>query len=192
MTSPVRPVDLDVAPRRPVDAVLSLGSNLGDRLAHLQAAVDALAGEVGLAPVAVSPVVETDPVGGPEQGPYLNAVVVVRSEVPPRALLAACRRAELARGREREVRWGARTLDVDVITVGALVSGDDELTLPHPRAHERAFVLAPWSTLDPDAALPGPRGGPAALLAARAGDAAGVRPRPDLALHLPARREDVP
>lgn len=182
MTSPVRPVDLDVDPREPVDAVLAVGSNLGDRLASLQAAVAALAAEPGLEVTAVSPVVETDPVGGPEQDDYLNAVVLIRSMLSPRSLLAACHRAEATRGRERGIRWGPRTLDVDIVTYGSLVSRDDELALPHPRAHERAFVLVPWALLQPDAVLPGPGGGRVAALAVDAPDASGVRPRPDLTL----------
>ncbi|GAB2690932.1 2-amino-4-hydroxy-6-hydroxymethyldihydropteridine diphosphokinase [Thalassiella azotivora] len=185
MTSPVRPVDLDATPRAAVDAVLALGSNLGDRVATLQGAVDALAAEPDVDVVAVSPVVETDPVGGPEQDDYLNAVVAVRTGLSPRRLLAACHRVEARFGRERAVRWGPRTLDVDVVAFGDLVSSDAELTLPHPRAHDRAFVLAPWARLDPRAALPGPDGGPVALLAARAADADGVRPRDDVRLVVP-------
>lgn len=185
MTSPVRPVDLDAVPAAPVDVVLALGSNLGNRLATLQGGVDALAAEPGLRLVAVSPVVETEPVGGPDQGKYLNVVVLARCTVSPRELLAVCHRAEEAQGRERLVRWGPRTLDVDVVAFGDLVSRDDELTVPHPRAHERAFVLAPWSQVDAEAVLPGPGGGPVALLAQRAPDAAGWRGRPDLALVLP-------
>jgi dihydroneopterin aldolase / 2-amino-4-hydroxy-6-hydroxymethyldihydropteridine diphosphokinase len=187
VTSPIRPVDLDVVPSEPVQAVLALGSNLGDRLATLQAGIDSLASEPGLRLLDVSPVVETAPVGGPEQDDYLNAVLLVACALSPRQLLAACHRAEAGQGRERVVRWGPRTLDVDVITFGALLSSDAELTLPHPRACERAFVLAPWAHVDPDAALPGPRGGPVALLAARADDVAGVRLRPDLVLRLSVR-----
>jgi 2-amino-4-hydroxy-6-hydroxymethyldihydropteridine diphosphokinase len=99
-------------------------------------------------------VYETEPVGGPAQDPYLNAVALV-APVPPARLLAAARGAEQEAGRVRDVRWGPRTLDVDVIHVPGVVSDDPELTLPHPRAHERAFVLAPWLDLDPGATLPG-------------------------------------
>ncbi len=193
MTSPVRPVDLDAAPPDRVDAVVALGSNMGDRMESLQAAVDSLACEAGLQVVGVSPVVETDPVGGPEQDDYLNAVVVVRCSLSPRQLLRACRRAEARRGRERLVRWGPRTLDVDVVVFGGLVSSDrgphPELVVPHPRAWQRAFVLQPWSQLDPGAVLPGPNGGPVSQLAAKAPDADGVRQRPDLSLRLPASTE---
>ncbi len=180
MTSPVRVVDLDAVPERPVPVVLALGSNLGDRETTLREAVSAL--RAVLDAVRVSPVVETDPVGGPEQGDYLNAVVLGRSGAAPRALLDRCRRIEAAHGRQRTERWGSRTLDVDVVAVGDLVASDAELSLPHPRAHERAFVLAPWAELDPAAVLPGPSGGRVAALAAAAQDAGGVRRRPDIDL----------
>ncbi|WP_031158035.1 2-amino-4-hydroxy-6-hydroxymethyldihydropteridine diphosphokinase [Streptosporangium roseum] len=137
--------------------VLALGSNLGDRFETLQGALDSLFDAPGLEFVAVSPVYETDPFGGPEQGPYLNAVVIAQSILEPRALLDRAQGVENAFGRVREERWGARTLDVDLITVGDVVSDNPELTLPHPRAHERAFVLVPWSRADPDAVLSGRR-----------------------------------
>jgi 2-amino-4-hydroxy-6-hydroxymethyldihydropteridine diphosphokinase len=145
--------------------VLALGSNLGDRLANLQAAVDALGAGPGLDEVAVSPVYETAPVGGPPQPDYLNAVLVAATSLPPRAVLERGRAAEAALGRARGPRWGPRTIDVDVIAYGNEISGDPELTLPHPRAHERAFVLAPWHDVNPDAVIPG-RGRVADLLAA--------------------------
>ncbi|MEU8175401.1 2-amino-4-hydroxy-6-hydroxymethyldihydropteridine diphosphokinase [Microbispora hainanensis] len=163
--------------------VIALGSNLGRRMENLQGAVDSLFDAPGLAFVAVSPVYETDPVGGPEQGPYLNAVVVAESMLDPRTLLDRAHSVENAFGRERRERWGPRTLDVDLITVGDLTSDDPELTLPHPRAHERAFVLVPWAQADPAAALPGH--GPVAALLAGA-DQSGVRLRPDLVLEPPA------
>ena len=157
--------------------VLSLGSNLGDRLAHLQAAVDVVHRRLGV--LAVSPVYETAPVGGPPQDDYLNAVLLTAVERPWDALEAA-REAEAARARQRTERWGPRPPDVAVISVDDVVADDPELTLPHPRAHERAFVLAPWHDVDPDAVLPGH--GPVADLLARA-DKAGVR-RSDLPLVL--------
>lgn len=163
--------------------VIALGSNLGRRMENLQGAVDSLFDAPGLAFVAVSPVYETDPVGGPEQGPYLNAVVVAESMLDPRTLLDRAQSVENAFGRERRERWGPRTLDVDLITVGDLMSDDPELTLPHPRAHERAFVLVPWAQADPAAVLPGH--GPVAALLAGA-DQSGVRLRPDLVLEPPA------
>jgi len=165
--------------------VLALGSNLGDRLANLQAAVDALAAGPGLDQVAVSPVYETAPVGGPPQPDYLNAVLVAMTSLPPRAVLDRGRAAETALGRVRGPRWGPRTLDVDVIAYGNEVSSDPELTLPHPRAHERAFVLAPWHDVDPGAVIPG-RGPVAGLLAALPAD--GVRLRRDVRLRPPGPR----
>ena len=139
-------------------AVLSLGANLGDRAGTLRAAVTALKDEGVL--VARSTLYETPPWGPVEQPPYLNAVVVVRGDRDARGWLDRAHELEQAAGRTREIRWGARTLDVDVVTVsgddGAPVLSDDPaLTLPHPRAHERAFVLVPWSIIDPAAVLPG-------------------------------------
>lgn len=125
-------------------AVLSLGSNLGDRLAHLRAAVDVLQ------PVAVSPVYETAPWGGVEQADFLNVVVLCDCDAAEAWRRAAA--AETAADRRRDVRWGPRTLDVDVV----VADGEDPaLVLPHPHAHERAFVLVPWLDLDPEAVLPG-------------------------------------
>lgn len=137
------------------DAVLALGSNLGDTVATLRGAVEALRDTDGVDVVAVSGVVETDPVGGPEQDVYLNAVVLIRTALEPEALLAVCQRIEADFDRVREVRWGPRTLDVDVITIDGVVSDDPVLTLPHPRAHERGFVLVPWLDVDPEAVVPG-------------------------------------
>ncbi|HET7405659.1 MAG TPA: 2-amino-4-hydroxy-6-hydroxymethyldihydropteridine diphosphokinase [Mycobacteriales bacterium] len=159
--------------------MLSLGSNLGDRLAHLQAAVDVVHRRLGV--LAVSPVYETAPVGGPPQDDYLNAVLLTAVERPWDALEAA-REAEAARARQRTERWGPRTLDVDVVSVDDVVADDPELTLPHPRAHERAFVLAPWLDVDEAAELAG-HGAVARLLAAL--DSSGVRRRDDLVLRVP-------
>ena len=159
--------------------VLSLGSNLGDRLAHLQLAVDMVSRRLGVD--AVSPVYETAPVGGPEQDDYLNAVLLTTAGEPREALDVA-RTAEAAADRRREQRWGPRTLDVDVICVDEVRSDDPELTLPHPRAHERAFVLVPWLDVDPDARVTG-RGRVAELLEGL--DRGGVRRRDDLGLVLP-------
>lgn len=140
-------------------AVIALGSNLGDRGQTLAAAVQALRETRGLIVTAVSPIFETDPVGGPDQPPYLNAIALVRSELPPRPLLAALHTIEASQGRTREIRWGARTLDLDLISFGAaggrheVISDDPALTLPHPRAAERAFVLVPWESADASARL---------------------------------------
>jgi 2-amino-4-hydroxy-6-hydroxymethyldihydropteridine diphosphokinase/dihydroneopterin aldolase len=181
------------------DGVLALGANLGDRAATLGAAVAELAATPGIEVVGISPVVETDPVGGPGQPDYLNAVVAVRSTLTPLGLLAACLAVEQRHGRERRVRWGPRTLDIDVVTYGELVLRSPDLVLPHPRAAARAFVLAPWAALDPRARLPVPGGSAAVLelLADLVGDreslgpdvlagVPGVRPRPDLHLEVPA------
>jgi 2-amino-4-hydroxy-6-hydroxymethyldihydropteridine diphosphokinase len=137
--------------------VLSLGANLGDRATTLRTALDALAGDGA---VARSGLYETPPWGLVEQPPYLNAVAVLDGHRDARGWLARAHELEQAAGRTREVRWGARTLDVDVVTVTGddgepVVSADPELTLPHPRAHERAFVLVPWLAVDADAELPG-------------------------------------
>jgi dihydroneopterin aldolase / 2-amino-4-hydroxy-6-hydroxymethyldihydropteridine diphosphokinase len=182
----------------PVTAVLAVGANLGDRLATLDSAIAALAAVAGLEVVAASPVVETAPVGGVPQPDYLNAVLQMRTRLRPRELLAACLAVEQQHGRIREKRWGARTLDVDVIAYDCagqvgLSWSDADLVLPHPRAAERAFVLVPWSQLDPAARLPaGGDGGPVPVadLAARAGDVGGVRARPDLVLTVPTN--DLP
>jgi 2-amino-4-hydroxy-6-hydroxymethyldihydropteridine diphosphokinase len=162
--------------------VLSVGSNLGDRLGTLQGCVQAIGGLEDTDVLAISPVYETDPVGGPAQPDYLNAVLIAATGLEPRDLLAATQRIEAGFGRvrsERSVRFGPRTLDIDIISYAEEVSGDPVLTLPHPRARERAFVLAPWLDIDPAASLPGD--GPAADLLARLGRD-GVRRRPDLAL----------
>ncbi len=167
------------APARSV--VLALGSNLGARRDILQGSVDAIAGIPEVQVIAVSPVYETAPVGGPPQPDYLNAVLLARTTLPSRTLLGYVHEIEAAYLRAREVRWGPRTLDIDIIAVNGEASADPGLTLPHPRAHERAFVLVPWHDVDPDAVLPG-HGRVAALLAAM--DTSGVR-RADLVLSFP-------
>jgi 2-amino-4-hydroxy-6-hydroxymethyldihydropteridine diphosphokinase len=133
-------------------AVLSLGSNLGDRRAHLRAALDLIGASVPVR--AVSPLYETAPVGVADQPAFLNCIALVDVASADDAL-ALAHRAEAARGRSRSLRWGPRSLDVDVVAVDALVSADPRLTLPHPRAHERAFVLRPWVDVAPDAEIPG-------------------------------------
>jgi 2-amino-4-hydroxy-6-hydroxymethyldihydropteridine diphosphokinase len=133
--------------------VIALGSNLGDRHATLDGAVAALKQIISV--TKVSSYVETDPVGGPEQPDYLNAVLIGESELEPTDLLMKMQAIELAAGRERLERWGARTLDLDLILAGDLEIDTEFLTLPHPRAHERRFVLDPWLEVDPEAILPG-------------------------------------
>ena len=184
MTVPDEPESDAAAGGSGVEVVLALGANLGDRAETLRAAVRELAAPRGISVSAVSEPVETDPVGGPDQPDYLNAVVVARTTLAPDQLLAACHAVEAEHGRERLVRWGARTLDVDVVAYGApgapgeVVSSAPELTLPHPRAHERAFVLEPWHQLRPTARLRLPDGSvrPVAELLAAAADSGGVRP----------------
>jgi len=133
--------------------VIALGSNLGDRKATFDGAVDALKQIITV--TKVSRYIETDPVGGPEQPDYLNAVLIGESDLEPTDLLLKMQAIELAAGRERLERWGARTLDLDLIAAGDLVMDTELLTLPHPRAHERRFVLDPWLEVDPQAILPG-------------------------------------
>ncbi|MCB5182230.1 2-amino-4-hydroxy-6-hydroxymethyldihydropteridine diphosphokinase [Streptomyces antimicrobicus] len=165
-------------------AVVALGSNLGNRLETLQGAVDALGDTPGLRVKAVSPVYETEPWGVEpgSQPAYFNAVVIIKTTLPPSSLLERAHAVEEAFDRVREEHWGPRTIDVDIISYADVVSADPVLTLPHPRAHLRAFVLAPWLDVDPDAALPGH--GPVAPLLTGLGPA-GVTHRPDLELRLP-------
>ncbi|MEV5436755.1 2-amino-4-hydroxy-6-hydroxymethyldihydropteridine diphosphokinase [Streptomyces sp. NPDC052682] len=174
----------DTTLHNPKRAVVSLGSNLGNRLETLQGAVDALADTPGVRVKAVSPVYETEPWGVEPgtQPSYFNAVVVVKTTLPPSSLLERAHAVEEAFHRVRDERWGPRTLDVDIVSYADVVSDDPQLTLPHPRAHERAFVLAPWHDVDPEAQLPG-RGPVAALLDGVTRE--GVTPREDLELRLP-------
>ncbi len=146
------------------EIVVALGANVGDRAGTLAAAVRAIDAVDGIRVVAWSPLLETGPVGGPEQPDYLNAVLVARTRLAPWTVLDHLHRIEHDHGRVREIRWGARTLDLDLIQSGDPTEGDDlrqgapDLTLPHPRAYERAFVLVPWSRVDAAAALRTERG----------------------------------
>lgn len=135
-------------------AYLGLGSNLGDRLASLQGAVDRLGAEAGIELIRSSRVWETVPVGGPEQPEFLNCVVRAAVGLEPFDLLAACQRVEAALGRVREVRWGPRTIDIDVLMIGTRAIDTPGLMVPHPRMHQRAFVLMPLLEIDPDPVLP--------------------------------------
>ncbi|KAF4409461.1 MULTISPECIES: 2-amino-4-hydroxy-6-hydroxymethyldihydropteridine diphosphokinase [Streptomyces] len=174
----------DVTLSNPKWAVIALGSNLGNRLETLQGAVDAMEDTPGVRVKAVSAVYETEPWGvDPASQPsYFNAVLLVRTTLPPVSLLERAQAVEEAFERVRDERWGPRTLDVDIVAYQDVVSDDPALTLPHPRAHERAFVLVPWLDVDPSAELPGR--GPVAELLAGVGRE-GVEPRADLELRLP-------
>ena len=131
---------------------IGLGSNVGDRAQHIGNAVGALA-ELGRL-IRVSPLYETAPVGGPEQGPYLNAVVLIDTELAPQELLQRCLEIEKDAGRTRRERWGPRTLDLDILLYGDTELDEPGLTVPHPRMTERRFVLEPLLEVWPDAALP--------------------------------------
>ncbi len=134
-----------------IGAYVALGSNLGDRAAHLEAAIAALRATPGIEVIALSSVRETEPVGGPPQGPYLNAVVALRTELAPRALLERLLEIEAAQGRERGPERNApRTLDLDLLLYGDEKIDEPDLVVPHPRMHERAFVLEPLAELAPD------------------------------------------
>ncbi len=186
MTSFPHPLEFDadtltgeLAPIR--RAALALGSNLGDRLDYLQGAVDSLTESPEISPVGVSSVYETEAVG-PEQPPYLNAVLVVETSLSARTLLERAHAVEDAFGRVRDVRWGPRTLDVDVLALGDKVVSDHDLQVPHPRLAERAFVLVPWAEVDPSFEVPGM--GRVGDLASAASEQ-GVRRVDDVRLDLP-------
>ena len=132
-------------------AVISLGANVGDPKANLDLAVALLREATDV--IAVSDYLQTKPVGGPEQPDYLNAVAIVESDLPAKDLLALLNGIETAMGRTREIHWGPRVIDLDLIQYGGLLVQDEKLTLPHPRAHERRFVLAPWFEIEPEAIL---------------------------------------
>lgn len=184
MSSPFLDIDLDtlsgLKPLRRV--VFSLGSNMGDSLETLQRAVDALAATPDLIVTDVSHVYATDPVGFTEQPEFLNMVVLAETTMPSMVLLERAQAIENEYARVRAERWGPRTLDIDIIQVGDRVRNDVDLVLPHPRAHERAFVLVPWLDADPQATLLGY--GPVADLVAGL-DTTGVRLQPDVEIILP-------
>lgn len=173
-----------------VPAVIALGANLGDREATIAAAVAELDATDGIRVDACSRLYETaalKPHGVDRDAPaYLNAVAVVSTSLEPRALLHVAHAIEQRHGRVREERWGDRTLDIDIVDFAGLRSDDESLTLPHPRAWERAFVLAPWLDADPHAVLTG-HGPVTALLAATHESPVSVAPAP-----TPAERREVP
>lgn len=167
----IRRTPLTAVPNEPVECVLALGGNLGDVPATLAAAVDEL--EAVLGELRVGPLVRTDAMVLPGSGPqpdYWNTVVLGRTRLAAAEVLALAQEVELRHGRTREVRWGERTLDIDLIRHGAVRSADPLLLLPHPGAAERPFVLVPWAALDPDAELGGRR-------VADLADAGGIRER---------------
>jgi 2-amino-4-hydroxy-6-hydroxymethyldihydropteridine diphosphokinase len=156
-----------------VRAYVGLGSNLGDRAAHLLLGLSALSRLPKTHLLRLSPVYETDPVG-PPQPPYLNMVAELETELSPKELLAEMLRVEKALGRERRERWGPRTLDLDLLLYGDLVLEEEGLSVPHPRLHERAFVLVPLLDLLPEGRHPLLGQSFAELLASL--DASSVRP----------------
>lgn len=152
-------IDLDRPEKAPVEAVIALGANLGDRAATLAAAVEELRRLPLVERVRVSDVVESvavTPEGPDASAPtYFNAVAIVTTRLAPSVLLAYLHAIEDRHGRERRERWGDRTLDLDIVAYGDVRSDKPRLSIPHPRAAHRDFVLVPWLTLDPDAELPG-------------------------------------
>ena len=132
-------------------AVISLGANIGNPEEQMQLAIAMLREATDV--VALSSIYTTEPVGGPEQPNYLNAICIAESDIPAADLLALLHGIEKTLGRERIERWGPRTIDLDLIQYGTILSSAQELELPHPRAHERKFVLEPWFEIEPDAIL---------------------------------------
>ena len=188
---------LDAAPESAVPAILGLGSNMGDSIEILRGAVAALERASQISVMEVGPLARTSAVGGPAgQDDFFNTVVLVNTTLSPRSLLDTVHQIEAEFDRVRAEEWGPRTLDIDIVSYGDLVASDNELTIPHKLAHDRAFVLLPWSQMQPGATLPGPGGGPIGPLAATAPDREGVRwmrldwlaptpaPVPDEDLHL--------
>ena len=133
--------------------VIAFGSNLGDRKEYIRRAIDLVGEDVVIEKI--STIIETDPVGGPEQGRYLNGVLIGRSELHAAELMSRLLEIELSLGRVRTVQNGPRTIDLDLIDYDGIEMDTPLLTLPHPRAHQRYFVITPWAEVDPDAQLPG-------------------------------------
>ncbi len=148
-------------------AHIALGSNLGDRTANLRTALEMLARTAGISITAVSAIYETAPVGGPEQGPYLNACAALATELPPTRLLLAMLDVEEEMGRVREVRWGPRIIDLDLLLYGTTIMNTPLLELPHPRMGERDFVLIPLAAIAPGQIIPGLNQTVAMILAGR-------------------------
>ena len=137
-----------------VTAYLGLGSNMGDREANIKAALGLIGAQPGCKVVAVSSFLETEPVGFTEQGLFINAVAALETTLTPEGLLRACQGIENKLGRIRTVRWGPRTIDIDILLYGGSVVDTESLTIPHPLMHERYFVLAPLSEVAPDVVHP--------------------------------------
>lgn len=156
-----------------VRCILALGSNLGESRDTLSLAVADIVDSPHVRLREVSPIVQSKAVGGPEQPDYLNMVIEVETDLAPHELLEHCQAVENKHHRVRTVRWGPRTLDIDIITYGNVVSDDEKLTIPHPRAAERAFVLQPWAWMDSSATL---AGRPVTELAGQAEDLPGLVP----------------
>ncbi len=182
---PFEDVAVRIRRERRMPVVLALGSNLGDAAGTLTRAVADLARLRGSRLEAVSPLLHSDPVGGPDQPPYRNAVALATTRLTPDGLLAALHDVEARHGRVRDVRWGPRTLDLDLVQYGDPAAGTDvtrddaTLTLPHPRAAERAFVLVPWLEVDPDATLRTPTGPVRVADLPATHERRGVRPAPE-------------
>jgi 2-amino-4-hydroxy-6-hydroxymethyldihydropteridine diphosphokinase len=133
-------------------AVIAIGSNLGDRELNIDSAVAEIAKIIVVTHLSTN--YETDPVGGPDQPKYLNAVLIADSVIAPHELLKSLLQIETRLGRTREFHWGPRTIDLDLIIYGEEIIDSADLVLPHPRAHERRFVLEPWAEIDPEAEIP--------------------------------------
>jgi len=136
-------------------AVLSIGSNLGERFDHLQNAVNKISKNRKISNVIASSIYETKPIGGPEQDNFLNAVIIIETDLSALELLNYAQQLENEANRKRDIRWGPRTLDIDILVFGAEISNSELLTLPHPRISERAFVILPWFEIEPNAVIPG-------------------------------------
>ena len=143
-----------MAPRKPVQCFVGLGSNLGDRRKYIEAAIARLKSEAGVAVVRVSSLIETKAVGGPAQGDFLNGAVEIETSLSPRQLLKTVQGIEDALGRVRHERWGPRTIDLDILLYGDAVVQEPDLVIPHPLMHERAFVLRPLAEIAPDVRHP--------------------------------------
>lgn len=157
-------------------AYLGLGSNLGDRAKYLSETIRLLRALAGVRVTAISPVYDTKPVGVAGQPNYLNVVTGIETDLPPAQLLTACQEIENTLGRTRDVRWGPRTLDIDILCYGDLISANPALTLPHPRMTERAFVLVPLAVLAPQLLVDGKT----VRELAAASDRTGVRECPEI------------